>query len=37
LSNEDYDGAKVIKMEMDKLRAAAVNGWVEDLIRNYIG
>lgn len=33
-ANEDYDAAKIIKIEMDKLRQAAFNPWIEELIRN---
>ena len=29
-ANEDYDAAKVIKMEMEKLKQAALNPWIED-------
>ena len=30
--NEDYDAAKIIKVEIDKIRQAMFNPWVEDLI-----
>lgn len=28
--NEDYDAAKIIKLEIDKMRTAMFNPWVED-------
>lgn len=33
-NNEDYDAAKVIKNEIDKLRQAAFNPYLEELIQN---
>ena len=33
--NEDYDAAKVIKMEMHKIRSASMNPWAEQLIKEF--
>jgi hypothetical protein len=30
--NEDYDAAKVIKLEIDKLKMASFDPWVEDIL-----
>lgn len=30
--NEDYDSAKVIKLEIDKMRGAMTIPWVEDMV-----
>lgn len=30
--NEDYDAAKVIKQEIDKLKIAAHDPWIEQII-----
>lgn len=35
--NEDYDAAKIIKIEIDKIRQATYNPWVEELIANHMG
>ena len=35
--NEDYDQAKQVKIEIDKLRGAMFNPYVEDLIANHLG
>lgn len=31
--NEDYDAAKIIKMEMEKLKQASFNPWLEEIIQ----
>ena len=35
--NEDYDAAKVIKIEIEKLKQASYNPWLESIISNIIG
>lgn len=35
--NEDYDAAKIIKSEIDKIKAAMFNPWVEELIQSHMG
>jgi hypothetical protein len=35
--NEDYDSAKVIKAEIDKVRASSFIPWIEDLIAQHLG
>lgn len=35
-SNEDYEAAKIIKLEMDKLRQATYNPWIENLIAQFL-
>lgn len=35
--NEDYDAAKIIKIEIDKIRSAMFNPWIEDLIAQHLG
>jgi len=35
--NEDYDAAKIIKVEIDRVRAGLINPFVEDLIQNHLG
>ena len=34
--NEDYDAAKIIKMEIDKLRQASYNPWLEEIIQSQM-
>jgi len=34
--NEDYDSAKIIKLEIDKVRQALFNPYIEDLIQNHL-
>eukprot|EP00350_Pseudokeronopsis_sp_OXSARD2_P004595 CAMPEP_0170552876 /NCGR_PEP_ID=MMETSP0211-20121228/10768_1 /TAXON_ID=311385 /ORGANISM="Pseudokeronopsis sp., Strain OXSARD2" /LENGTH=40 /DNA_ID= /DNA_START= /DNA_END= /DNA_ORIENTATION= len=34
-ANEDYDAAKVLRNEMNKLKEAAFNPWIEDLIKKF--
>ena len=31
--NEDYDAAKLIKSEIDKLKMAAYDPWIEEIIK----
>ena len=31
--NEDYDAAKIIKQEIDKLKMAAYDPWVEEILK----
>ncbi len=33
--NEDYDSAKILKAEKDRLKAVAFSPWVQELIRNF--
>ncbi len=35
--NEDYDAAKVIKNEIDKLKQASYNPWIEEIIQRTVG
>ena len=35
--NEDYDAAKVIKVEIDKVRQALYNPIIEEMIQNHLG
>ena len=35
--SEDYDAAKIIKLEIDKMRGAMFNPFVEDLIAQHLG
>jgi len=35
--NEDYDAAKIIKMEIEKLKQASYNPWLESIISSMIG
>jgi hypothetical protein len=35
--SEDYDAAKIIKQEIDKVRSAMYNPWVEEIIANHMG
>ena len=35
-NNEDYDSAKIIKLEIDKVRSALFNPFIEDLIQNHL-
>jgi hypothetical protein len=30
--NEDYEAAKIIKLEIDKLKQASYNPWIEEII-----
>jgi hypothetical protein len=30
--NEDYDAAKIIKNEIEKLKTAAFNPWIEEIL-----
>ena len=32
--NEDYDAAKIIKIEIEKLKQASYNPWLEQIIQN---
>lgn len=31
--NEDYDAAKIIKMEIEKLKQASFNPWLEEIVQ----
>lgn len=31
--NEDYDAAKVIKQEIDRLKSAAYDPWIEEVLQ----
>lgn len=35
--NEDYDAAKIIKLEIDKVRQAMFNPAIEELIMSHLG
>ena len=35
--NEDYDAAKIIKLEIDKVRQAMFNPAIEELIMGHLG
>ena len=35
--NEDYDAAKIIKLEIDKVRQAMFNPAIEELIKGHLG
>ncbi len=35
--NEDYDAAKIIKLEIDKVRGAMFNPAIEELIMGHLG
>ena len=35
--NEDYDAAKIIKLEIDKVRQAMFNPFIEELIIGHLG
>lgn len=35
--NEDYDAAKIIKLEIDKVRGAMFNPFIEELIIGHLG
>lgn len=35
--NEDYDAAKIIKMEIEKLKQASFNPWLESIINSMQG
>ena len=35
--NEDYDAAKIIKMEIEKLKEASFNPWLEGIIQGITG
>ena len=35
--NEDYDAAKVIKVEIEKLKQASYNPWIEEIIQKIVG